>query len=99
MTDNSPGYTVDRLAEFVVNADQSDISGDARATLKRNVLDSIACAIGALDGELIPRSAHTPNSSAAARPRLSSAADARRWIRPPSSTRCWCAIPIYSIPI
>ena len=54
MTDNSPGYTVDRLAEFVVNADQSDISGDARATLKRNVLDSIACAIGALDGELIP---------------------------------------------
>ena len=54
MTDNSPAYTVDRLAEFVVNADQSDISGDARATLKRNVLDSIACAIGALDGELIP---------------------------------------------
>ena len=29
-------------------------SGDARATLKRNVLDSIACALGALDGELIP---------------------------------------------
>jgi 2-methylcitrate dehydratase len=54
MTDNSPGYTVDRLAEFVVNADQSDISGDARPMLKRNVLDSIACAIGALDGELIP---------------------------------------------
>jgi 2-methylcitrate dehydratase len=54
MTDNSPGYTVDRLAEFVVNADQSDISGDARGMLKRNVLDSIACAIGALDGELIP---------------------------------------------
>ena len=54
MTDNSPGYTVDRLAEFVVNAGQSDISGDARAAMKRNVLDSIACAIGALDGELIP---------------------------------------------
>ncbi|MGB9250784.1 MAG: MmgE/PrpD family protein [Mycobacterium sp.] len=54
MTGNSPGYTVDRLAEFVVNADQSAISGYARATLKRNVLDSIACAIGALDGELIP---------------------------------------------
>ena len=46
MTDNSPANTVDRLAEFVVNADQSDISGDARPTLKRNVLDSIACAIG-----------------------------------------------------
>jgi 2-methylcitrate dehydratase PrpD len=54
MTDNNHAYTVDRLAEFVVNADHSDIGGHARATLKRNVLDSIACAIGALDGELIP---------------------------------------------
>jgi 2-methylcitrate dehydratase len=54
MTDNNHAYTVDRLAEFVVNADHSDIVGHARATLKRNVLDSIACAIGALDGELIP---------------------------------------------
>ena len=54
MTDNSPAYTVDQLAEFVINTDQSNISGQALATLKRNVLDSIACAIGALDGEPIP---------------------------------------------
>jgi 2-methylcitrate dehydratase len=47
-------YTVDDLAEFVVRADQSDLSGHILPTLKRNVLDSIACALGALDGELIP---------------------------------------------
>jgi 2-methylcitrate dehydratase PrpD len=47
-------YAVEQLAEFVVGAGQSDIGGPARATLKRNVLDSIACAVGALDGELIP---------------------------------------------
>jgi 2-methylcitrate dehydratase len=47
-------YTADRLAEFVVGAGQSDLSGAPRATLRRNVLDSIACAVGALDGELIP---------------------------------------------
>jgi len=47
-------YTIDKMAEFVVRADQSDLSGQALPTLKRNVLDSIACALGALDGELIP---------------------------------------------
>jgi 2-methylcitrate dehydratase len=46
--------TVDDLAKFVVRADPSDLSGDVLPTLKRNVLDSIACALGALDGELIP---------------------------------------------
>jgi 2-methylcitrate dehydratase len=46
--------TVDQLAEFVVGAGQSDIGGKARELLKRNVLDSLACAIGALDGEMIP---------------------------------------------
>ena len=47
-------YTIDSLAEFVVRADQSDLAGHVLPTLKRNVLDSIACALGALDGELIP---------------------------------------------
>lgn len=47
-------YAVEQLAEFVAAASESDIGGPARATLKRNVLDSIACAVGALDGELIP---------------------------------------------
>jgi 2-methylcitrate dehydratase len=46
--------TVDQLAKFVVRADRRDLSDHVLATLKRNVLDSIACALGALDGELIP---------------------------------------------
>ena len=46
-------YVVDDLAEFVVGAEQADLSGRPRALLKRNVLDSIACAVGSLDGELI----------------------------------------------
>src|ERR1700730_13775359 len=54
MTRKNPTHAVDNLAEFVVRADQSDLSGNVLPTLKRNVLDSIACALGALDGELIP---------------------------------------------
>jgi 2-methylcitrate dehydratase len=54
MTGESCSRTVDQLAGFVVRADQSDLSGDVVPTMKRNVLDSIACALGALDGELIP---------------------------------------------
>jgi len=54
MTRQHATYTVDKMAEFVVRADQSDLSGQVLPTLKRNVLDSIACALGALDGELIP---------------------------------------------
>src|ERR1700756_1755301 len=54
MTGKIRACAVDELGEFVVRADQSDLSGHVLATLKRNVLDSIACALGALDGELIP---------------------------------------------
>ena len=46
-------HDVDRLGRFVVDASVSDV-GASLPTLKRNVLDSIACALGALDGELIP---------------------------------------------
>lgn len=46
-------YVVDDLARFVVGADHADLSGPPRASLKRNVLDSVACAVGSLDGELI----------------------------------------------
>jgi 2-methylcitrate dehydratase PrpD len=46
-------YVVDDLAGFVVGAEPSDLSAHPRALLKRNVLDSIACAVGSLDGELI----------------------------------------------
>ena len=49
----APKYVVDDLAGFVVGAEQADLSERPRALLKRNVLDSIACAIGSLDGELI----------------------------------------------
>nr|WP_232002874.1 MmgE/PrpD family protein [Mycobacterium sp. 1245801.1] len=48
-------YVVDELADFVVGARPGDLTGRPRALMKRNVLDSIACAVGALDGELIPR--------------------------------------------
>ncbi|OBJ24780.1 MmgE/PrpD family protein [Mycobacterium sp. 1245801.1] len=46
---------MDELADFVVGARPGDLTGRPRALMKRNVLDSIACAVGALDGELIPR--------------------------------------------
>lgn len=47
-------YVVDDLAEFVVGAKPTDLSAGPRELLKRNVLDSLACAVGALGGELIP---------------------------------------------
>jgi 2-methylcitrate dehydratase len=47
-------YVVDQLADFVVDAERAHLAARPRALLKRNVLDSIACAVGALDGELIP---------------------------------------------
>jgi 2-methylcitrate dehydratase len=46
-------HIVDDLADFVVTADHGDLSEHARWLLKRNVLDSVACALGALDGEII----------------------------------------------
>jgi 2-methylcitrate dehydratase PrpD len=46
-------YVVDDLAGFVVGAGQDDLVGRPRELLKRNVLDSAACAVGSLDGELI----------------------------------------------
>lgn len=46
-------YLVDELAQFVVGAQASDLTGRPRALLTRNVLDSVACAVGSLNGELI----------------------------------------------
>nr|WP_233214785.1 MmgE/PrpD family protein [Mycobacterium sp. 4858] len=46
-------HVVDELAEFVVGARPTDLTGAPRALMKRNVLDSIACAVGSLDGELV----------------------------------------------
>ena len=49
----TPGYIVDQLADFTVAATRVDLPPNAAKMLKRNVLDSIACAIGSLDGEPI----------------------------------------------
>jgi 2-methylcitrate dehydratase len=57
-------HVVDEVADFVVEATIGDIESNALRTLKRNVLDSIACAVGALDGELIgPIRAHAEEFS------------------------------------
>ncbi|HTI78740.1 MAG TPA: MmgE/PrpD family protein [Mycobacterium sp.] len=46
-------HIVDQVADLVVGATVADIEANAMRKLKRNVLDSVACAVGALDGELI----------------------------------------------
>jgi len=46
-------YTVDEIGRFTAEATFSDISDGVLAALKRNVLDSLGCAIAALDGEII----------------------------------------------
>ena len=43
-------HTVDAVAEFVVAADARDLPDGAAMLLRRNVLDSLGCAIAALDG-------------------------------------------------
>jgi len=47
------GYEVEKLGRFVVDAVLPDL-GSSLPTLKRNVLDSVACTLGPLGGELIP---------------------------------------------
>jgi 2-methylcitrate dehydratase len=46
-------YTVDALADFVVGAEPAHLPDDALMLLRRNVLDSVGCAIAALDGETV----------------------------------------------
>ena len=48
----SDSYLVDELGRFVAAADMSHVSEGARRSLKRNVLDTLGCAIAA-DGEVI----------------------------------------------
>jgi 2-methylcitrate dehydratase len=47
------GFAVDALADFVVAARTADIPSEAQILLRRNTLDSLACAIAALDGEAV----------------------------------------------
>jgi 2-methylcitrate dehydratase len=44
---------VERLARFVGRASYTDLSEAAREQLKIRVLDTLACAVGALDGEVV----------------------------------------------
>jgi 2-methylcitrate dehydratase len=46
-------YAVDALADFVVAAEPAHLPDDALMLLRRNVLDSVGCAIAALDGETV----------------------------------------------
>jgi 2-methylcitrate dehydratase len=49
-----PGnYTVDDLAAFVVAAKDADVPDGAPMLLRRNILDSLGCAVAALDGETV----------------------------------------------
>jgi 2-methylcitrate dehydratase len=49
----SDQYLVEELGAFVRDAQLSAMSGSARAALKRNILDSVGCALAAVDGEMV----------------------------------------------
>jgi hypothetical protein len=74
------------LGKLVVDGELAN-PGTSPTTLKRNVLDSIARAIGALDDELIPALRVQPEDPAAARLPPSSAGGPRRSIRRRSQGR------------
>ena len=63
-------HTVDALAEFVVAAEAADLPDGAAMLLRRNVLDSLGCAIAALDGETV-REVREHIESVGGRPRAS----------------------------
>jgi 2-methylcitrate dehydratase len=63
-------YAVDALAQFVIAADSVHIPDDAAMLLRRNVLDSVGCAIAALGGEA-PRQIREQVESVGGRPRAS----------------------------
>src|SRR5436190_238151 len=51
MTTTSAPTRVEQLAEFVARADFDQLSVEAREQLKLRVLDSLGCALGALEGD------------------------------------------------
>jgi 2-methylcitrate dehydratase len=63
-------YTVDALADFVVAAEPAHLPDDALMLLRRNVLDSVGCAIAALDGETV-RAVRDQVESVGGQPRAS----------------------------
>jgi 2-methylcitrate dehydratase len=46
-------YTVEDLAEFVLRSDSANMRDSASILMRRNILDSLGCAIAALDGETV----------------------------------------------
>ena len=63
-------YAVDALADFVVAAEPAHLPDDALMLLRRNVLDSVGCAIAALDGETV-RAVRDQVESVGGQPRAS----------------------------
>lgn len=53
MTSPKSPFAIESLARFVVAATPSDLSEESGNLLRRNVLDSIGCAIAALDGDTV----------------------------------------------
>ena len=45
--------TAEALAEWVVKSDRADLGDSAPMLMRRNILDSLGCAIAALDGETV----------------------------------------------
>jgi 2-methylcitrate dehydratase len=46
-------YTVEDLADFVLRSESADMPDSAPMLMRRNILDSLGCAIAALDGETV----------------------------------------------
>jgi 2-methylcitrate dehydratase len=63
-------YAVEALADFVVAAEPAHLPDDALTLLRRNVLDSVGCAIAALDGETV-RAVRDQVESVGGQPRAS----------------------------
>src|ERR1700720_2315494 len=51
MTESNPRSTVERIAAFAAAARPEHLTNDTRRLLKRNILDSLGCAIAALQGQ------------------------------------------------
>ena len=50
MTESNPRSAVERIAAFAAAARPEDLTNDTRRLLKRNILDSLGCAIAAVPG-------------------------------------------------
>src|SRR6188472_1734108 len=51
MTESEPRCAVERIAAFAADAQPEHLTNDTRRLFKRNILDTIGCAIAALPGQ------------------------------------------------